>query len=387
MSLRTSTLALLVFLFAAPAFAGEVEDAEHIRLTEEMRKLSKRNAWKGVEAAYVELEALEKRGVALTYEDHWLGAQAARALGDINGVYKRLKAAARVDGTTEVIEWLSDLDAHYGQVDLTSKRKEPVTLAATVMPFAPDQRAAIEAAVAAVTAGQAYQGLLPAGEYTFGDEAVSVKAGGEPVALALVDERPPKEEREPFKLAYIGPRICVGPAFTSAGDPGEVVWTGEIQPDGFVGMGGRAGIGLEAGMGKHLGLLAEVGYHGGFGAAPPEAGPAWEVSGSRLNAGYGWLAAEYRIGKLWLDAGPIFSVGGAYTASEFSLDSGESGWVGLGGFMIAGGGAGGASLALAQVGNLSAALSLLGGAQSDTSRLYTWGLLGFTLAPASPRSE
>ncbi|MFH1466416.1 MAG: hypothetical protein ABIO70_18680 [Pseudomonadota bacterium] len=383
-TLRFSTLALLAFLVAAPAFAGDVEDAEHIRLTEEMRRLSKRNAWKGVETAYVELEALQKRGVELSYEDHWLGAQAARALGDINGVYMRLKAAAKVDGSQEVIEWLSDLDAHYGQVDLSSKRKEAVALSAAAMPFAPDQRAAIEAAVAAVGAGQAYKGLLPAGSYTFGDETVTVTAACEPVVVALVDERPPKEEREPFKLAYIGPRVNVGPAFTSAGEPAEVSWKADqVQPGGFSGMGARAGIGLEAGLGKHLGVLVEVGYHGGFGAAP-ETEAGFEAAGSKINAGYGWLAAEYRVGRLWLDLGPVWSVGSAFTSDELS-DGG--GLVGVDGVVRAGGAAGGAAFALTQVGNLSAAVSLLGGAQSDMSRLYTWGLLGFTLAPASPRSE
>jgi hypothetical protein len=391
-------LALAALLLAAPVYAGEVEDAEHIRLTEEMRRLSKRNAWKGVEAAYLELELLrDKRGVALSYEDYWLGAQSARAIGDINAVYARLKDAAKVEGTREVIEWLSDLDANYGQVRLESKKKEAVELAPAAMPFAPDQRAAIEAAQLQVTERGEYQGLLPKGSYSFGPEALDVVAGAELLELVLVDERPPKEEREPFELAYIGPRATLGPAFTSAGEPSSVNWEADgFQPHGFSGAGARLGLGLEAGLGEKLAVLAEVGYHGGFGAAPSGdglgsgVGTPYELEGQKINTGYGWLAAEYRISKLWLQAGPLWSVGSAYTSDIPAADEGApcvNCVVAARGTIMAAGGAAGAAFALTDIGNLSGALSLLGGAQSDGTRLYTWGQLGFTLAPASPRSE
>ena len=398
MSPSARILALAALLLASPVFAGEVEDAEHIRLTEEMRRLSKRNAWKGVEAAYLELEVLrDKRDVALTYEDYWLGAQSARALGDINAVYGRLKLAAKADGTREVIEWLSDLDANYGQVDITSRKKEDVALAPAAMPFAPDQRAAIEAAQAQVVEEGKYVGLLPKGDYSFGPETISVVAGGEVVQLLLVDERPPKGERQPFELAYIGPRATIGPAFTLAGEPSSVSWDAEsFQPHGFSGAGARVGVGLDAGLGEKLGVLVEVGYHGGFGAAVSDeeldvsAGSPYELAARSLNTGYGWLAGELRLGKLWLNAGPIWSVGSAYTSDVPSADEGapcSNCVVAARGTIMAAGGAGGAAFALTDIGNLSGALSLLGGAQSDGSRLYTWGQLGFTLAPASPKSE
>jgi len=398
MSPSARILALAALLITSPVYAGEVEDAEHIRLTEEMRRLSKRNAWKGVEAAYLELEVLrDKRDVALEYEDYWLGAQSARAMGDINAVYSRLKLAAKVDGSREVIEWLSDLDANYGQVDIASKKKEDVALAPAAMPFAPDQRAAIEAAQALVVEEGEYAGLLPKGAYSFGPESLTVVAGGELVELVLVDERPPKDEREPFELAYIGPRATIGPAFTSAGEPSDVSWESDgFQPHGFSGAGARLGVGLEAGLGEKLGVIAEVGYHGGFGSAVSDdelnapAGSPYELEARKLNTGYGWLAGELRLGRLWLNAGPIWSVGSAYTSDIPTADEGApcaNCVVAARGTIMAAGGAGGAAFALTDIGNLSGALSLLGGAQSDGSRLYTWGQLGFTLAPASPKSE
>ncbi|MFH0818633.1 MAG: hypothetical protein V1898_01430 [Patescibacteria group bacterium] len=169
-----------------PVEGQAVADAEHTRLVEEMRRLSKRNAWKGVETAFQELGLLQKQNrIQLTYEDYWLGAQSARALGDINGVYERLRGAANLNASQEAIEWLSDLDAHYNTVKLKNKRGEPVALSAAAMPFAPDQRACIETAIRAVNINGEYTGLLPAGSYTFGDEIVIVAIGGGGVDLTL----------------------------------------------------------------------------------------------------------------------------------------------------------------------------------------------------------
>mgnify|MGYP006995674611 FL=1 len=169
-----------------------------------------------------------------------------------------------------------------------------------------------------------------------------------------------------------------------------------FQPHGFSGAGARLGVGLEAGLGEKLGVLAEVGYHGGFGSAVSDedlnasAGSPYELAARKLNTGYGWLAGELRLGRLWLNAGPIWSVGSAYTSDIPAAGEGApcvNCVVAARGTIMAAGGAGGAAFALTDIGNLSGALSLLGGAQSDGSRLYTWGQLGFTLAPASPKSE
>ncbi len=394
-----------VVAVAPAAQAGSVDAAEHVRLTEEMRRLAKRNAWKGVEAAFVKLKELEERGVELSYEDYYLGAQAARALGDINAVYKRLKAAAKEEGSKEVIEWLSDLDGTYGQVALVSKRKKGVELKAVQMPFAPDQRAAIEVAMSRIAEHGRYKGLLPQGKYHFGDELLNVVAGGEVLNLVLVDERPPKEEREPFKLAYIGPRFSIGPAFISAGEPGEVNWSTErFQPHGFGGAGARAGVGLEAGLGKKLGAMVEVGYHGGFGKSlssdddasqlTSSVGEPYELKTRSVNMGYGWLGLTGRFGRVWALGGPIWSVGSAYTAdipnSGDKADEAASCTdcvVSARGTIMAPGAALGVSYALAEIGNFNGALSLHGGGQHDGSRLYSWVQLAFTLAPASSRSD
>ncbi len=382
---------------AAEARAGTLEEGEHVRLSEEMRRFAKRNAWKGVEAAYAEMLALEAKGVALTFDDHYLAAQAARGLGDINAVHERLSRAARLEATEEVTGWLSELDATYGTVDLRNRRKAAATLVPAQMPFAPDQRASIEAAAQAVASSGRYEGLLPAGEYTFGGQAVSVKPGSVAPAVALVDEKAP---REPVGIAWLGPRFSLGPAFTSAGDPSEVSWDPDtFQPPGWTGMGGRAGVGLDVGFGRHLGVMAEVGWHGGFGAALSAAdtagvstalGEPYDVRGSSLNAGYGFLGLGLRFGAWWLDAGPLWTVGSAYTSEVVDESDGAACIdcvVGARGTVMAPGVTAGVSRALTRVGSLEGALSLNVGGQNDGSRMYTWGQLAFTLAPGSRRSN
>jgi hypothetical protein len=72
-------IAALVAPLAAEAAGKTASEAEHTRLAEEMRKLAQRNAWRGVEGSYARMLVIEKDGVVLTYDDHLLGAQAARA--------------------------------------------------------------------------------------------------------------------------------------------------------------------------------------------------------------------------------------------------------------------------------------------------------------------
>ena len=81
--------ALISPIGTAWATGNAASEAEHTRLAQEMRSLSDRGAWRGVEANYERMLGLERRGVVLSYEDHLLGAQAARDLGRITQVYQR----------------------------------------------------------------------------------------------------------------------------------------------------------------------------------------------------------------------------------------------------------------------------------------------------------
>ena len=406
---RLTALVPLIFSLAVlvappPAYAGEREEAEHTRLAEEMNKLAARNAWRGVEAAYKKMLPLERRGVVLTFEDHFVGAQAASNLGDINATYTRAKRAAQVaetpNQTRRAENWIREIESNYGQVELrvSSRFEGTVVLQIGEMPFANDQRAAYDVARQSVSERGSYDGLLPLGEYTFGEEGAgstfTITATSEPQKVVLG----PTESSG--GLAYAGPRLDLGGALSSAGEPSGV---SGAAPGAFEGNGLRAGLGFEVGTRMGLGGLVEVGYHRI--GAPAGADPAGEMveelnlsvadaygySASRTQVGlfYGWLAGTYflPLGNLGLTAmaGPVLGMGsGTVQGVAGGSESYSDRYSQVNGSIRAGGVSGGLSLthSKASIGNLGIGLSALGGAQSDATRWYTWGQAALTLTPA-----
>lgn len=400
---RLIPLALL--LLTAPAYAqSSAAEAEHTRLTDEMKRLSSRNAWKGVDDAYRRLEAVAaSEGIQLTYRDHYFGASAAREIGDINALYTRLQRALAVERTEEVEGWLADLNQNYGQVRLKFDPKYPGERVLTIseMPFDPAQRRVIEVAQLSLEETRAYDGILPIGAYTFGDQSFKVEAGGgAPVEVALL----PKsviDDGGGGGLSYAGPRVDLGFAYTMAGAPNSA-----DQPGPYSGMGGRVGVGWEIGFSTRVGLLAQVGYHGLFGSAEDATAPAPAAQGEAnvagwtqpaapyMHLGFGWLAAAYRLGDLRLAAGPVFGVGvqrtwdsgddGAGQSVSDQDDTGAGNWTGS---LRVGGAELGVFYGFLSFGKLQSGLGLHAGAFSDSGRWYPWGQLAFTIAPAAYRRD
>ena len=156
--------------------------AEYFRLHDEMLKLAKRQVWTGVARLYDQVEELE---VPLTYDDYVAGAMAARHEGEVLEAYERLTAAAKIDGTREVIDWLWSIDTAYGRVRLATEPEGPANLTVEQMPMLPDQRAAVEAAQRRVEADGAYDGMLPEGTYTFADQTFTVTPGPKSVEITV----------------------------------------------------------------------------------------------------------------------------------------------------------------------------------------------------------
>lgn len=170
-------LFLLFLLLAAPP-AAEASEAERTRLTQEMGKLVARGAWKGADRAYTELTALE--GAELSYDEHLLGAQIARTLGNTNDTHQRLKAAEAIDPTEEVYVELAQLFAAYGLVEIRVTRKAAAhELSALELPFDGAMVRTIEAARDQLRETRRYQGLLPLGRYRIGEHRFDVI--GEPL--------------------------------------------------------------------------------------------------------------------------------------------------------------------------------------------------------------
>ena len=160
----SAMIAILSFTAFQPdlAFAGEQEAAEHQRYLEEMRKLSGRNAWTGVERNFKLLLKLQDDGEVLTAEDWLLGAQAARNLGNMTSCRERLAASVRIKPEREAVGLLEEIDRSYGVVELSSDKGLEAALAPAAMPFIPDQRKAIEYAQAQVAENGAFEGILEA---------------------------------------------------------------------------------------------------------------------------------------------------------------------------------------------------------------------------------
>lgn len=196
-------LALLVTLALADDAVGDAEpvvemtpaiQAEYWRLHDEMQKLAKRQVWPGVARLYNEMAALD--GVVLTYDDFVAGAMAARHEGDVLEAYERLTAAAKLEGTREVIEWLWSIDTAYGRVTLVTDPPGAANLTIETMPMLPDQRAAVEAARRQVEEAGAYDGMLPEGTYTFADQTFTVTPGPKEVRIEVTPLDDKKKRRE-----------------------------------------------------------------------------------------------------------------------------------------------------------------------------------------------
>ncbi len=180
--MRAAVLWALVAL-TSPAMGGPKDvEAEYERLTEQMEGLSARTAWDGVERSFRQLEAL--KDAPLTLEDWFLGAQAARALGDAAACQRRLLAGfAQVEeGLSEgeemdprAFQWLGELNTQFGRVRIVARTDGE--LAAVEPPFQTDRQAAVAHARRVLARDGRFEGLLPTGDYTFGSETFTVQAG------------------------------------------------------------------------------------------------------------------------------------------------------------------------------------------------------------------
>ena len=362
---------LLCTILSALAQGDEARQAEHVRLSETMQKLASRNAWEGVERTYQELGAL---GIPLTDGDHYLAAQAAWSLGDVDAVRLRLEQTLALRDDQEIKQWLAEIHNHYSTAQLTSTG----SLEIAEVPFAADQRAAVDYASAQLQSTGHFSGMLPNGNYTLGEHAFELFPGCPDVVIGASRSRPRRERSAPAGLQAVA---SAGVALSRAGDP----LSAGIQPAGFTGPGVRLGIGAAQPLGQALGARLEVGYHGLF------------TSSATLHRGYLTLTPTWSItDALQLQAGPEVGLGHGRTHGldsaaydSFCIENPEDarcGWVDrdaieaveVVGVVRSAGVTAGLSVPWRSLGRLEGGLSLLGGVQSDTLRLYPWTQLALS---------
>lgn len=149
------------------------DPAEYTRLSQELEVLTSKNAWAGVERTFHELLTT---GVEPSSLDWYRGAQSARAMGDTGEARARLeRAKGQGDGDERsIVELLWDIDTRYGRVFLACDPGSYITLRAEAMPFDPDLRRSIEFAQGRIRETCSFDGMLPAGRYSFFEQTVEV---------------------------------------------------------------------------------------------------------------------------------------------------------------------------------------------------------------------
>ncbi len=197
--MRAPQVAIVAFFgWAAPQAARAADpsaqetQAEQDFLRRDMQRLADRGVWQGVERRYRELCAMEARGVVLLAESHLVAAEAARNLGDINGLVERLLRAR--DAGADVNEAVTDVLSRFGQVKLlVETRTAPTELGVEAEPFALEARQAIAAARQALADDRRYEGYLPLGSYSLAGTRFQVHANEG--ALAIVAAPQPGQRR------------------------------------------------------------------------------------------------------------------------------------------------------------------------------------------------
>lgn len=146
------------------AMPDPVERSEYNRLTQELELLAAKRAWVGAERIF---QALLSTGADPSFADWLRGAHAARAAGDLLSTRQRLASAQQVRHDPAVQEWIIAIDNDYGRVRLACDPGSRIQLLPEALPLDPDQRRAVERAVAQIHEGCAFDGLLPRGSYRF----------------------------------------------------------------------------------------------------------------------------------------------------------------------------------------------------------------------------
>ena len=168
--------------------------------------------------------------------------------------------------------------------------------------FFPERQLALGYAKKQIQANRKYQGYLPFGEYTIAGSTFTVAQGDTSTVVVVKPEGSSSAvasgPTEPTGTASDGIplRLDLGFSAANAGESGVV---GEALA--FGGVGTRLGVGTSFGITDSMALVAEVGYHGMFGA-----GEEPTIQGV-ANIGYQATPTVYHGAFTWLAGSMAFS--------------------------------------------------------------------------------
>ncbi len=401
-----SILPLMVLVQLASAASVEEERAEMARILEDMKQFRENANWTVVEKRYQQLSEFSK--AEPTVEMHLLGAEAASNIGNVAAVKERLGFALAIEESEKTRQWYDSITATYGPVTIKVPKKfETVPdLTIAMMPFFPDQQLALAFAQQSIQDNRKFQGYIPFGDYTIAGSTFTVEQGGSGVTVVVRPEGSAKNSaKNKEKIAKgdaeksngsgaststgdgaMGLRVDFGLAAANAGTTEQ---TGQAQA--FGGVGTRVGVGVGYGLSDALSIVAEVGYHGSFGAgeAPTLSSlttTGYDATPTLYNGAFGWLAASMTFNDVEVLVGPITEFASVQTQGlNLSPDSveytqGQGDYVPVQGSILASGLSGGVTYAGMDIGEgLLGGVSTYVGAQSDGARWYTWGQVSLTL--------
>jgi hypothetical protein len=395
-----SLLPLIVLIQTADAASVEEEQAEMARILEDMKQFREKANWVVVEKRYQQLSEFSK--ASPTVEMHLLGAEAASNLGNVSAVKTRLEASLALEETEKTKQWYDSIDANYAPVTIKVPKKfdEIPDLNIATMPFFPDQQLALAFAQKSIQENRKFQGYVPFGEYTIAGSTFTVANGdsGEVVVVrsvgstdAVAKKTKPKDSKKPKDStssddSTVAMRLDLGVSAASAGESSTV---NQAQP--FGGVGTRVGVGVGYGLSDALSLVAEVGYHGSFGAgeAPVLSGVTsvgYDATPTLYHGAFGWLAASMAFNDVEVLVGPITEFATIQTqgislgTDSMEYSQGQGDYIPVKGSILASGLSGGITYAGMNVGDgLLGGVSTYVGAQSDGARWYTWGQVSLTI--------
>lgn len=193
---RTAPFITLLLLVSSAATAGpkpkepktspaEIEaanaSAEAERQRAMMEKRAQKNAWSGVEAAYKKLTELE---VEFSADDHMIGADAARNVGDSWKAYQRLVLALKLDNERQdAHDTMRTYRESFGRLTIRRVEATGIEFSKVEPPFTPDARASVSYATTRLLESGGFDGMVPVGEYKLGDSDVLVVPGLKPLLI------------------------------------------------------------------------------------------------------------------------------------------------------------------------------------------------------------
>ncbi|MEZ4240118.1 MAG: hypothetical protein R3F59_29000 [Myxococcota bacterium] len=405
--MRPATLLAALSLAAAlaPSVALACDTGEKLRLSDEQKKLAARNAWAGVERQY---ELLQDTKCELSYDNFFLGAESARMLGKVYEQYERLRQALEVAPATDdngndpkpgLVDSLSGIESNYARVEIRGDARRRPVLSRPEMPFAPDQRKAVEWAQTYVAETGSFKGMLPFGKYVVGDvdfelaaspdwkivEVGRGKGGTSTEEVTIADQVGGTTVQGAVRYASLvataGPAYFLSPTTKKPvllkSDGGHAFEPADVAVSGFaVELGGELGLTYDE---PALGLAATLGYQGGFGT-------------DTFNVVSGWVAGVARPGDLRLALGPMYQL-------SFGSGTGVADWfdrnhdpridpndqIPYGGVGMGGGVKGAVGYGLLDLDPLQGIVEVGGAWQSDGSRNYYLFALRVGLVPSVPR--